>query len=398
MRWASAISTHPSALEAIDDCSQHIRRRLGQGVEPHLILLFVSPHYHDEWERRGTDLVRRFPQATIIGCSGAGVIGAGQEEESSPAISLTAGHLPHVKIASFHIPAHDMPSPDAPPDAWHAQVGVPPEVSPQFLLLIEPFSTPSDAVLEGLDFAFPASVKIGGLASGGLRPGSHALFLNDRIHFEGVVGVALSGNLIIDTVVAQGCRPVGHPMRITKAEGSQLLSVDDERPMVALQRLYEQLSPSDQSLVRRNLFLGIAMDPLQEHTELGDFLIRNLVGGDPDLGTLIVGAALSEGQIVQFHIRDAVTSREDLTRCLEGYVAQARGQPAEGAVLFSCTGRGQGLYGQPNHDSDLFQGLVGELPLGGFFSNGEIGPVGGSTYLHSYTSSFGVIRPRSPAD
>ena len=166
---------------------------------------------------------------------------------------------------------------------------------------------------------------------------------------------------------------------------------------MALQRIYEGLSPQDQALVQRNLFLGIAMDPLQEEVDAGGFLVRNLVGGDPE-GILAIGADLQEGQMVQFHVRDAMTSREDLVQSLGAYVDRVRGLPTAGAVLFSCTGRGQGLYRRPNHDSEVFQQSLGSLPLGGFFCNGEIGPVGGTTYLPGYTSSFAIFRPRSLPD
>ena len=126
--------------------------------------------------------------------------------------------------------------------------------------------------------------------------------------------------------------------------------------------------------------------------------MRNVIGADPDRGSVAIGASLQEGQVVQFHVRDADTSADDLRDALGAYAETARGMPAEGALLFSCTGRGRGLYGRPDHDTDLFRDLVGGLPLGGFFCNGEIGPVGGVTRLHSYTSSFGVFRARTALD
>ena len=398
MKWASAISQNPDAVDALEDCVRTVREHLGSGQEAHLALLFASPHHQEAWERIAADVTQRLPGATVVGCSGAGVIGAGQEVEAAPALSLTTGHLPGVNITAFHLAPDEVPSPDAPPDAWWTKVGVQPEASPQFMLLVDSFSTPPEALLAGLDFAYPASVKIGGLANGGHMGGGNALFLNERAYRGGAVGVALSGNVIVDTVVAQGCRPVGDPMRITHADGNLLLSVDEEPPLFVLQRLYERLAPEDQSLLRGDLFLGIAMDPLQDQAHPGEFLVRNLLGGDPKEGVLAVGALLHEGQVVQFHVRDAQTSREDLDRYLKHYAAEERGQASEGVVLFSCVGRGQGLYGQPNHDSDLFRDVVGGLPLGGFFCDGEIGPVGDTTYLHGYTSSFAIFRPASAPD
>ena len=99
---------------------------------------------------------------------------------------------------------------------------------------------------------------------------------------------------------------------------------------------------------------------------------------------------------VRFHLRDAKTSAEDLHAMLTGYEnTLSRKQDLSGALLFSCLGRGEYLYGEPNFDSNVFQQHLGDLPVGGFFCNGEIGPVGGETFLHGYTSSFGLFRPRT---
>ena len=109
---------------------------------------------------------------------------------------------------------------------------------------------------------------------------------------------------------------------------------------------------------------------------------------------MAIGELLKEGQLVQFHLRDAETSAEDLTAVLERYAVENRENQVHGALLFSCLGRGQYLYGRPNHDTDIFHEKLGPVPLGGFFCNGEIGPVSGTTFLHGYTSSFGIFRPR----
>jgi small ligand-binding sensory domain FIST len=128
--------------------------------------------------------------------------------------------------------------------------------------------------------------------------------LNDLVHRGGAVGVGLSGNIVVDTVVAQGCRPIGRPMRVTEVQHNLVLSLDGETPLQKLQRLFETLSSRDQELVQRNLFMGIAMDPLLEDVRQGDFLIRNVIGIDPKRGAVAVGALLREGQVVQFHARD----------------------------------------------------------------------------------------------
>jgi small ligand-binding sensory domain FIST len=206
--------------------------------------------------------------------------------------------------------------------------------------------------------------------------------------------MAMHGDIVIDPIVAQGCRPIGRSMRITRSHQNLLLELDERPTLEVLRELYDSLNERDQGLARHSLFLGVVMSEFQENPQLGDFLIRNIVGMEPKAGALAIGEILHEGQIVQFHLRDAQTSAEDLTAMLTRYTQSQKTPKVVGALLFSCLGRGMYLYGRPDHDTDLFRSTVGNIPLGGFFCNGEIGPVGGTTYLHGYTSSFGIFRPK----
>ena len=398
MQWGSSLSRQGELEAALDECVALLDQQLGKAGDADLVAVFASPAYDRQTNSLAGAIRARFPQSSIIGCSGAGIIGSGHEEEDTPALSITAGILPDVTLTTFHLRRADLPSPDAPPEAWGDAVNTPVGVGPHFIVLADPFTMDGEALLEGLDFAFPEAAKIGGLASGGNQLTPHGLFLDDTVYREGAVGIALSGNVVVDTVVAQGCRPIGEPMRITEAEHNLIVSVDGERVLERLQRVYDGLPERDRQLVHRNLFMGVAMDPLAEQVSAGDFLIRNVMGVDPQRGAVAVGALVREGQTVQFHVRDAETSAEDLRRSLASYLDAAGDRTAAGALLFSCTGRGRYLYGAPDHDTDIFRELVGGLPLGGFFCNGEIGPVSGTTYLHGYTSSFALFRPRTVPD
>jgi small ligand-binding sensory domain FIST len=207
------------------------------------------------------------------------------------------------------------------------------------------------------------------------------------------VGLALKGNVVVDTVVAQGCRPVGKLMSITKSSQNLLQELDGRPPLEVLRELFSESGERDQSLMQHSLFLGVLMDDFIDNPQQGDFLIRNIIGMDARSGAMAVGEMLREGQRVRFHLRDALTSAEDLAALLARYGSAERASPCEGALLFSCLGRGQYLYGRPDHDTELFADKVGLIPLGGFFCNGEIGQVSGTTFLHGYTSSFGIFRP-----
>ena len=393
MKWASAISELPDLDGALGQCAEAIRRQLG--AAPQLAVAFVSPHYQPGYGRVGPLLRELLGGGHIFGCSGGGIIGAGMEVEQRPALSVTAAALPGVDVTPFHLGGDSLPDLDAGPDAWQELLSVAESDDPQFVLLADPFSFPAQNLIMGLDFAFPRAAKIGGLASGAQRPGDNALFLDAATYDTGAIGLALRGNILVDTVVAQGCRPIGQPMRITASRRNVLGELDGHPPVAVLQNLYRAMPERDRQLMSHSLFLGVVMDELLDSPGPGDFLIRNVVGMDQRTGSLSIGEILKEGQLVQFHLRDADTSAQDLTIVLERYAVENRENRVPGALLFSCLGRGQYLYGRPNHDTDVFRDKLGQVPLGGFFCNGEIGPVGGTTFLHGYTSSFGLFRSRT---
>ncbi|MDP6822984.1 MAG: FIST N-terminal domain-containing protein [Dehalococcoidia bacterium] len=396
MRWSSAVSDISSLTRAVDDTAERVEIGL-DGPSADLVFAFISSHHAPSYYSV-VELVRsRFPGATVIGCSAGGVIGAGHEVEKTPGVALTAASLPGVVITPFEFESEELPSPDAAPAAWEALIGVPASDNPSIVLLPDPFTLPSDALVEGLDYAYPNSVKIGGLASGGTVTGANALFSDRGTRRSGAVGVALSGNVVVDSVVAQGCRPIGEPMVVTGCRENVITELSGELPLDVLRGLFDGGDERERRLIRRSLQIGVLMDPFQDQYEAGDFLIRNVIGADGDNGALAVGEKVREGQVVQFHVRDANSASDDLGANLMRYLSDHPEASPSGALLFTCLGRGERLFGRVDHDTDLFQSVVGQMPVTGFFCNGEIGPIGGSTFLHGYTSSFALFRPKEPA-
>ncbi len=392
MKWASHLSTQETIEACVEEAAAAVTEQLA-GKEADLTLAFVSPHFRTQYRAIPELLKDRMPTGLLLGCSGGGIIGGGKEIEQKPAFSLTTAHLPGVDLQAIRSDTLDLPDPDTAPSVWREWLGVDVAKNPNFILLADPFSFRGEEFLSGMDFAYAQSPKVGGLASGAQAQGGNAMYLGDKTYNQGLVGVALSGNIHLDTIVAQGCRPIGKPMSITQCDQTLLQEVDGKPPLAMLEEMVDSLNEYDRKLLRTSLFLGIEMDPLKDDPGQGDFLIRNLMGVDRESGALSIGALLREGQLVQFHLRDKVMSSEDLKVMLSRYQSKDGWREAKGALLFSCLGRGEYLYGQPNHDSDMFRTKIGNIPLGGFFCNGEIGPVGKTTFLHGYTSSFGIFRP-----
>ncbi|NEQ42648.1 MAG: hypothetical protein F6K00_03425 [Leptolyngbya sp. SIOISBB] len=406
MQWVSALSTQVSLEAAVQDLVAQVQEQLQS--QPDLGLVFISAAYASEFSRLLPLLNEALPLPCLIGCSGGGVVGTppaspAKEIEQSPGLSLCVASLPGAHVHPFSLTEADLPDLDSPPDAWAEKIGVSPADHPSFILLADPFTAKITELLQGLDFAYPGAVKVGGLASGSGFQRQSGLFLDDTLQTEGVVGVALSGNVTLEAIVAQGCRPIGRPFRIAAGDRNIVLELEEcddfggetQTPLAALQGILQDLSEADRELAQDSLHVGIAQDGFKEHLQPGDFLIRNLLGVDPRIGALAVGDRVRVGQRIQFHLRDARTSADDLETLLTRYRSEhklAEMAPI-GALMFACMGRGEGLYQKPNFDTQLFQEFLGDLPMGGFFCNGEIGPVAGTTFLHGYTSVFGICRP-----
>jgi small ligand-binding sensory domain FIST len=393
MRWASAVDTDASLSAAVERAAETVFLGLGR-QEPDLVIVFVSGEHAPRFDAVRELLHREFEGAFVFGCCAGGVIGGGREVEDRPAVSVTGALLPGVRLKGTHLDAAQVPPVYAEPHVWEDTLRITANQQPAFLVLADPFSFETEAFVKGMDRVYPLAPKIGGLASGARQVGGTALYLGDQVYHSGCVTLALTGNVDVDMVVAQGCRPIGDPMFVTAAHENLIRELDGHSPRDVLADLFERLPPSDRELFSQSLFMGLAMRTDTSEYLPGDFLIRNILGMDPQSGALWVSANVPANNVVQFHLRDAATSAYDLERTLTAY-RDSRSLTADaGALLFSCSGRGMGLYGQADHDSNAFRRLVGDLPIGGFFCNGEIGPIHNATYLHGYTSAFAVFREK----
>ena len=385
MRWASAISAAGTVEAALAETAGVIAADLAPG-RVDLVLAFVTDHLAPGFAQLSAGIARRFPGALFVGCTCGGAIGGGVEIEHRPALSLCAASLPDVRLRALHLPSAL--------ERWPSPATAADDEDPSAVLLLScPLSCPTDKLLAWTDARWPHAVKVGGLASGGMTgrgPSGNTLFVGDERHREGAVVVTFAGDVAVDTIVAQGCRPIGRPQTVTKGLGNVILELDGMPALQALELLHASLSPADQALCRHSLFVGLVPGPVKTPgVRRRDVLIRNLIGGDRAAGAIAVGAPIAVGDLVQFHLRDAETSEQDLEELLaEPHAAAA------GALLFSCVGRGQLLYGHAGHDTRAFHRVRGPVPLGGFFCNGEVGPVGGKTFLHGYTSAFALFRRR----
>ncbi|WAS04631.1 FIST C-terminal domain-containing protein [Gloeomargaritales cyanobacterium VI4D9] len=378
--WMTALSTQVSLERAIQEVTAQVQ---SVGTVD-LAFLFISESFTSEYSRLLPLLHEYLSVRCLVGCGGNGIIGSlpngvAREVEGKPALALTVARLPGVQIQPFVLSPNHLPDLDSPPQAWVDLIGIDPAQEPHFILLADPATSQITDVLQGLDYAYPRSVKAGGLVGDGL-------FYQEEWVRQGVVGVALAG-LRAEAIVAQGCRPIGEPYRVTRGERNIILGLEDRTPLQVLQNLIQNLDDKDRELAQSGLHIGVVGDEFKQELTQTDFLIRNLLGIDPWHGAIAIGNRVRPGQRVQFHLRDAQTSTADLQQLLENHVRH-HPEPPLGALMFACLGRGEHLYGRPDVDSHLFQSYLPGTALAGCFCNGEIGPVGDTTYLHGYTSVF----------
>ena len=391
MHWTSAVSDAPSFSEAVEQVSEQISVNL-DGATPDITLVFISRHHAPSYFVAPELFSSRLSGNVIVGCSASGVIGAGREIEGRPGVAVCAGMMPGAGIHPFHLKQDDLPDADASPAEWHALFDVDPASVRGFLLFPDPYTIRPDALISGLDFAFPQATKTGGLVSGGSGPGTSALFSGGRVRRSGATGVALTGNISLESVVARAFRPVGRPMVVTEASENLLIGLDGEKAVTALQSVFRSATVKSQDQIRRAVQIGILSQQAGESDESSEFVVRNVLGMVEETGEVAIGDTVREGQVVQFHVTDAETAEQDLHASLEDYVGDDDRLPSS-ALMFSCLSLGKRLHGAPDHDTAMFQDLVAPVPLAGFFSNGEISTIDGHTRLHGYTTSFAMLSP-----
>lgn len=378
-RFAAGGSQHPDSPVAIGEAIGQVLEGL-DGRHPTLAALFFSDHHIPELREIVDTCHEVLRPETLIGASAQGVVAGSTEMEAGPCLSLFALYEPEARIEPLLLETISAGE-DLAVMGWPKWDGGPATM----ILLADPFSFPVGALLDYLNAYAPDVKAVGGMASAASAPRQNRLLLDRTVTTEGAVGAIVAG-IPVEPLVSQGCSPIGRPLIVTKAESNVVYELAGKP---ATERLREALAETTDNarLALRGLHIGIVVDERQTDFERGDFVIRNVIAADQDSGAIALGDEVEVGRTVQFHVRDAEASHEELVSMLSG-------KQADAALLFTCNGRGASFFGTPHHDASVVSESLGQVPVAGFFCAGEIGPVGTKNFLHGFTASLALFRRR----
>lgn len=293
-----------------------------------------------------------------VGSVGIGICATGAEYYEEPAIAVMLGEFPTDEFRVFASLVQDLDDFDARHEDWMRE-------TPPYLALVhgDPSNGLTEHLIEELARRTTAGFLVGGLASSR----AEAVTVADGVTRGGLSGVLFSERIGLLTRLSQGCSPIGPHHRISEAQRNILMTLDGEPALDVLKRDIGEDLASDLSRLGGIIFAGL---PIQG-SDTGDYLVRNLVGIDPNNGLVAIGDLVESGRELMFCRRDADTAREDLDRMLHSLKARLSGPP-RGGIYVSCLGRGVSLFGPDSTELKQIQATLGDVPIVGFYANGEI--------------------------
>jgi small ligand-binding sensory domain FIST len=381
IRVGVGVSESFDTIEAFDEAAADAASALGAPCD--LCLVFAgAPHLtRAKWLLSAVH--DRLEPANLIGCGAGGVVAGDREIEEGPGAVVWALSAPDAEISTHHLSVEQVGDEfevEGLPDAG--------ELGEAMVVLADPYTFATEALLSRLDAERPGLPVLGGLASAAVAGGG-TLMRDGDVLGGGAVACSLAGISLVPCV-SQGAAPIGPEMTITAADANVITELASKPAVERLGEVIASLDARERELMSDGVMLGVVIDENKPDYVAGDFLVRPIIGADQEAGTIAIGERVRVGQIVRLHVRDAEVADEDLREALARQHDALGSQPAAGALLFTCNGRGSHMFNVPDHDASAVSDALG-APAGGFFCAGEIGPVGGRNFLHGFTATLAVF-------
>lgn len=350
-------SAHIRAGTWPEACRQLVDH-LGPQHEGRLAFLYISDQLAGDADRIIDCLRRDTGIPHWVGCVGMGLCGTGSETYDEAAVSALVTPFTEDDFRVL---------PDYPGDGdnWLAATANWRQRSLASVAIVhgDPTNARLPQQLVELSEELGNGYLIGGVASSDHLPVQVA----DRAVSTGLSGVLLNGSIGVHTGLSQGCSLIGHKHRVTACQRNVIESIDERPALDVFKEDIGEVLSRDLNRVGGYIFAALPIPG----SDTGDYLVRNLIGIDPGRGLLAIGDLVEPGMEIQFARRDAQTARDDLVRMVQQLKQRLPG-PARGALYHSCLGRGRNLFGDESNELQLIQDLLGDVPLTGFYANGEI--------------------------
>ncbi|NBC34328.1 MAG: histidine kinase [Alphaproteobacteria bacterium] len=354
--FRSALGTGPDPRLLTKICLA----RLGDFAGANIGILYLSDHLAAVSSR----ILGLLKQATGIeawvGTLGIGLCADEREVFDQPGIAVMVGRLPpdSFRLVTARGAANSPPVLDAGLRAWMA--ATPPVLG---LVHADPRDPTLPLALHGLGEETGAYL-VGGLASS--RSG-YRLVCGDMAE-GGVCGVLFGPDVPVMTGLSQGCTPIGPTRTVTGVRGEMIETIDGRPALEVFKEDIGDLLARDLRRVAGYIFAALPV----AGSDTGDYLVRNIVGLDPRAGMMAIGERVEAGRPIRFTRRDRQSAVQDLDRMLDGLTARLGDRRPRGAVYVSCVARGPNLFGDQSEELGQVRRAIGEVPLVGFFANGEI--------------------------
>lgn len=289
-----------------------------------------------------------------VGTVGIGILASGVEYLGEPALALMVADIPSDSYRIFSGKRRaPLPGERTPTGAAAAQFGV---------VHGDPRTPDMADLIADMSMRVESGYLVGGLSSGG---GETAQVANDVLT-GGLSGVVLASDVPVATRHTQGCTPLPARHVVTECEDNIVITLDGRPALDVFREDVGEVLARDLRRAAQFMHVGFPI----KGSDIGDYVVRNLLGIDPKNKLIAVGEVPEPGAALVFCKRDAQTAREDLARILAELKREV--PAARGALYFSCVGRGEHLFGRRGAEQELIRDAIGAVPLVGFFCNGEI--------------------------
>ena len=329
----------------------------------------------------------------VAGCSSIGVIASESEVETGPALSVLVFGGDDVGAKRLFAPSLRGRGREV---ALELAAAAKPALRKSNLLCIfaDTYNMNAEPFLAALQEELPGVTVVGGGASEDGSIGETFQFCGDTVSSNSVSAMLISGDFDLNIGASLACTQIGPMHRVTEVRDNVIISLDG-RP--AYEVFAEAAGPLADDL-RRALafvFIGIPLDDNPERLERGRFIVRNIVGASEEHGVIAVAHHPQVGDPVGLVLRNAERAREDLKATLEEMCMKSS-RPAAFGLYFDCVSRGSGLYNIPGHDAAYIRQSLGPIPIAGFFTGFEIGPLADATGLLQYSGVLALISETKP--